>query len=529
MQAQDVDLVVVGAGRSYEDFWTQWTVGTAEWSDKPMSRPPEDDIYYEFFKAKHTTNYLEKYVDEHFYAGHSLRDRIYFNAIVKSIEKSCSKWIITSDTADYQASKVIVAHGLTSIANIPDWLGRQSFEGPIIHQEDFGQSFVLSSPSLQNITVVGGGKSAADMVYASVKAGKSVSWVIRASGTCPGFLLSPKGKGPYKNASEIGSTRIAGTFSPSVLSPDTWWTRFLHRTKIGQKVTNAIWDGADQGTCEDANFNGRQNALEGFVNLKPHTPLFWQNCAGGLLNRADFWDTIAPNVHVYFDDIVKVEHKLVRLQKGQDIPTDAILCGTGWKTADFDFFKPQDLVKLGLPHQFSDEPADQLELWAQLEKQAEPAIIRNFPVLANQPKHHHKPLHTTPYRLYNGIAPLNDNTIVFVGYFLVGNYFKGAECQAIWATAFLDGKLELPTREERQIEIARLNTWCRKRYLSNGELGNMVVSESNFYTDKLLKEVGLSSHLKGWFNDYFRPGTAQDMAGLKEEYLARYGGGENQK
>lgn len=259
-------------GRSYEDFWTQWTVGTAEWSDKPMSRPPEDDIYYEFFKAKHTTNYLEKYVDEHFYAGHSLRDRIYFNAIVKSIEKSCSKWIITSDTADYQASKVIVAHGLTSIANIPDWLGRQSFEGPIIHQEDFGQSFVLSSPSLQNITVVGGGKSAADMVYASVKAGKSVSWVIRASGTCPGFLLSPKGKGPYKNASEIGSTRIAGTFSPSVLSPDTWWTRFLHRTKIGQKVTNAIWDGADQGTCEDANFNGRQNALEGFVNLKPHTP-----------------------------------------------------------------------------------------------------------------------------------------------------------------------------------------------------------------------------------------------------------------
>ncbi|MCJ1433385.1 monooxygenase [Xylographa pallens] len=55
--------------RSYDSFWTQWTVGTAEFSDAPMSRPPEEDMYYEFSKAKHTTKYLEGYVDQQKRAG----------------------------------------------------------------------------------------------------------------------------------------------------------------------------------------------------------------------------------------------------------------------------------------------------------------------------------------------------------------------------------------------------------------------------------------------------------------------------
>ena len=64
----------------------------------------------------------------------------------------------------------------------------------------------------------------------------------------------------------------------------------------------------------------------------------------------------------------------------------------------------------------------------------------------------------------------------------------------------------------------------KRRYLSNGKRGNFVAFESNFYLDKLLREVGLSSHLRGWFKDYFAPRTAQDLAGLKDEYLAKYGG-----
>ena len=145
-------------------------------------------------------------------------------------------------------------------------------------------------------------------------------------------------------------------------------------------------------------------------------------------------------------------------------------------------------------------------------------------MLANPPDHLHRPSPTTPYRLYNGIGPLSDDSIGFLGYSIVMNYFQGAECQAIWATAVLDKNMTLPSTEEKQAEVAMMVAYNKRRYLSSGERGNVVAFESNFYLDKLLREVGLSSHLKGWFKNYFVPRTAQDLAGLKNEYLAKYRG-----
>lgn len=247
-------------------------MGTAEWSDVRMPRPPENDIYYEFFKAKHTSKYVEKYVDCHRFADQSLRDRIRFGFKVNTVKKPGNVWIITGDTAVFRAPKVIVASGLTSKPNMPELPGKDRFEAPVIHQESYGQSSVLSSAKLQNVTIVGGGKSAADMVYASVKAGKSVSWIIRASGTGPAFFVSPKGKGPYKNAFQIGSTRVVSTLSPSIFNPDNLWTRFVHGTNLGQKIVDAVWGGADKETRADADFEGRRDALKGFEDLKPFTP-----------------------------------------------------------------------------------------------------------------------------------------------------------------------------------------------------------------------------------------------------------------
>lgn len=251
--------------------------------------------------------------------------------------------------------------------------------------------------------------------------------------------------------------------------------------------------------------------------------IFWQNGTGGLLNRADFWETIAPNVHIYHDDILKLEKRLVRLKRGDQIPTDVLLCGTGWHPSSFGFFSPELAVKLGLPHPFQNEPAEDAETWTQLEKEADQRVLQEFPQLVNPPNHPSKPVSTTPYRLYNGIAPLDDDSIAFIGCVSCANYFRGVECQAIWATAFLDKQLTLPSKQDQQEDIARMNAWCRRRYLSNGVRGNFLSVESTGYTDKLLREIGLSSHLKGWFRDYFVPGTSQDLVGLKDEYMTKYG------
>ncbi|KAL8998266.1 MAG: hypothetical protein Q9169_002671 [Polycauliona sp. 2 TL-2023] len=487
-----------------------------------MDRPPQNDLHHEFFKAEHTTRYLEEYIDSHRYAGQSLRSRIRFGCSVKTITKQGDAWVVVTDSAQYQSSRIIIASGLFSSPHIPKLVGSDTFEAPIIHQQDFGGSSVLNSPQLHKVTVIGGGKSAADMVYACVKAGKSVSWVIRASGTGPGYLMSPEGKGPYKNAFEIGSTRVVGTLSPSFIGPDNWWRRFLFGSSPGQRIVKAIWAGADKEVQEGAQFANRPNALPGFANLRPHCPLFWENGTGGLLNRADFWDTIAPNVQIHLEDITHLRTNNVCLQSGTEIGTEVLLCGTGWNTTPFDFFSVDDLVRLGLPHRLEDEPPETAERWAHMVHDADIEVLDRFQILRSPPKHHHKIIRTTPYRLYNGIAPLSDNSIAFIGYFGVGNFFKGAECQAIWATAYLDGNLRLPSVESRQLTIARHIAWCKRRYLSNGELGNFLLFESNFYLDELLEEVGLTSHLRGWFSNWFRPGLARDLAGLRDEYVAKY-------
>ncbi|TGO61161.1 hypothetical protein BCON_0029g00020 [Botryotinia convoluta] len=131
--------------RGYELFWTQWTVGTAEFSDLPMPRPPEEDVYYDFFKAKYTTKYLEDYVNTHFYGGTTLRDRIKLATAVRSLLRRDGKWMI--ETVDlvpgapdtWQTTKLIVASGLNSIPNMPSLPGKELFQGPILHQNDLGR------------------------------------------------------------------------------------------------------------------------------------------------------------------------------------------------------------------------------------------------------------------------------------------------------------------------------------------------------------------------------------------------------
>lgn len=186
-------------------------------------------------------------------------------------------------------------------------------------------------------------------------------------------------------------------------------------------------------------------------------------------------------------------------------------------------FSANLLAELGLPHLLTISLTEEQQKWARLQEEADQKVLTHFPQLGNPSDHYQAPIQSTPYRLYKCIAPLNCDSIAFVGHVLVGSYFRAAECQAIWATAYLDKQLAMPSLEERQAEVALFTAWCRWRYLSRGERGNWMVFELISYTDDLLEGVGLSSHRKGWFSDLFVPCVASDLKGLKDEYVRKYG------
>ncbi|PQE07410.1 flavin-binding monooxygenase protein [Rutstroemia sp. NJR-2017a WRK4] len=489
-------------------------------SDMPITLPEDTELYHDTFETKYVTSYLEEYVDNHIYNGKSLRDRIIFGYQVQGLEKSDGVWNLRGGTNEAKVictARLVVASGYNSIPYLPDFLNQYQFQGPIVHQKEFGlisKTALAADSAYTSITVIGGGKSAADMVYDCVKTGKKVYWIVRKTGEGPAAFAGAQSRGQYKNGAEMSATRFFAGLSPSCFTPKSWWTRTIHQSSLGNNMTTKIWKGADKAAANLASFYSRDGALPGFENLKPDTEIFWCNGPIGLIHHDDFWDKIAKNVHAYRSDVQRLESSSVVLEDGSKVPADILFCGTGW-AHKYPFLTEKQVVEFGLPHPPDDDPESTSKLST--------SGLR-FPKLGNPPVHYHKERGITPSRLYNGIAPLNDDSIVFVGHVVLSNAFCSGEAQAIWVTAYFDGNAKIPPSEQARKEIAYANAFSKRRYPTHGATGNYFHLDLVGYTDKLMADVGLESHKqKGWLGNFMDPCVASDYKDMKREYLQKYG------
>jgi cation diffusion facilitator CzcD-associated flavoprotein CzcO len=112
-------------------------------------------------------------------------------------------WIIETDRRSYRARHVVVATGLERIPRIPDWPGRASYGGKLLHAADFGE---LDDYRGKDILVVGAGNSGSDIlnnlsgidtgrVWVSVRHGPVVFpkrlWGIPVQRLSPVFAVLP--------------------------------------------------------------------------------------------------------------------------------------------------------------------------------------------------------------------------------------------------------------------------------------------------------------------------------------------------
>lgn len=81
----------------------------------------------------------------------------------------------------------------------------EAFVRDFFHQRSLGIfDLFLFLPDVLNVNHLGKEFPAANMVHASVKAGKIVCWLVRASGSGPGCFASPKEEAPYCYVLKIG-------------------------------------------------------------------------------------------------------------------------------------------------------------------------------------------------------------------------------------------------------------------------------------------------------------------------------------
>ncbi|KAL8692514.1 MAG: hypothetical protein Q9218_002489 [Villophora microphyllina] len=530
----------------------------AEFSDCPMTSPPAEDQYYGFFPAKYSTAYLESYVDDHVYAGRSIRDRILFNSYVDSIARyeapgladsrpnPDSHWIVSYNTCHKVfGSKVIDATGMTSQPQIPSLRGSSDFKGKTLHHKFFGQEekALLTDPSAQNVCILGGAKSAADVAYAFAKAPgeakKNFHWVIREDGNGPSaFFNAPAMSRRYANSNEGFYNRFLASYLPSAFG-NRWsllkW--LLQGTILGRWFVTRLWDGSDKGLRSLINYQRDEGKDKGFANLEPDTSIFWQNDSSGVANRPDYLSTLATKVQIYRRDISHLSANSITLLPRRDlsadekpltIPVDVLIYCTGW-SAGTTLFPPDQASTLGLSVPLDAVDPQTQKHWQSLEKTADPVILSRFPTLRRPPAYRKIEPTQTPFRLYKAIAPPTDvhstHSIVFLGKMVVGNNFRTAEVQALWAVAYLDGRIkDLPPQAQIEKEVAETVAWDRRRYLNKGELGSWFYYDVVDYADALLEQLGLDSHRrgKGWWGDLVDPCFASDLKGLTWEYMEKY-------
>ena len=247
----------------------------ASFSDVALEVPDHAPKLYDTFEAMYVTQYLEDYVDSHVYLGTPLRSRIRLNAEVQSVKKFASGWVLRIQGAvpqTIQCSKLAVASGLTSSPNIPKFSSLSDSTVAVVHHRDFGaQSKTILNPSsgYKYATVLGGGKSAADMVYASIKAEKIVNWIVRKTGEGSGIFMNPATTGRYRNHVETGTTQKATVLNPSGFHPMLDWALKMHQSISERENLESKLLAADRRYKAWANYEGREGALPSFRELAP--------------------------------------------------------------------------------------------------------------------------------------------------------------------------------------------------------------------------------------------------------------------
>ncbi|KAL9005229.1 MAG: hypothetical protein Q9188_001989 [Gyalolechia gomerana] len=514
----------------------------AEFSDRPMTPPPEEDQFYGFFPGRYTTAYLESYVDDHNYAGQSIRDRILFNTSVDAVFRAREpgvQWTIVYNTnRKIRTSKLIDATGMTSQPKIPNIPGSSGFKGRTLHHKSWGQeqSVLLKDPSVQSICIVGGAKSAADVAYACAKAlgEKKIHWVVREDGNGPSaFFAASAMTARYANSNEGFYNRFLTGFLPNQFGQKWGWLKWvLQGTAFGRWYVRRLWDGFDEGLRASLDYQRQEGKHMGFANLEYDTPIFWQNDSSGVSNHPDFLSNIAKNVHVYRRNISHLSEDSITLQPRRSdsslegeklltIPVDLLVYCTGW-SATTTLFPARQAHEFGLAVPLKDVDPEIQAQWHELEKAADPVILSRFPTLKHPPAYRKIAPKETPFRLYKAMAPPADDShsIVFLGKMVVGNNFRTAEAQALWAVAYLDGEIRhLPSQTQKEKEVAETVAWDRRRYLNKGELGSWFYYDVVDYADALFEQLKLSSHRqKGWKGNLLDPCFAADLRSIGDEY-----------
>ncbi|KAF2764548.1 dimethylaniline monooxygenase (N-oxide forming) [Teratosphaeria nubilosa] len=503
--------------RLYPGLKSNNLLGTYEYPDYPMTTETYGVKPGEHIPAAVLHRYLTDFAKKF---GVFARTR--FNTKVTSIEAlENGQWRISISSEhgceQLETKKIILASGLTSQPNMPSYVGMKDFEAPIFHAKDFCRNGDTVKTAKKAV-IVGGAKSAMDAAYAYATNGVEVDMVIRENGNGPVWISYPWVMGGKKRLEQLLAVRWMTWFSPCIfggVDGYSWIRNFLHGTAVGRFVVKQFWSGLEGEVIEK---NGYASNSE-LQKLQPWNSAFWIGSGLSIHNYdTDFFQMVKDG-RVRIHSKVDVDHLTkhnVHLTNGEILSADVLVAATGWrKEPAIDFVNFGDA---GIGLALSEEEQKRLAT------AADEKVLTKFPCLRDQPALNFKQP-KSPFRLYRYIVPpaLKANrNIAFAGLVSSVSTSTAASVQALWISAFLDGKLdyEASSPEEVTDEVMLHTQWNKWRHPTGyGASLPDFAFDGLPYIDLMMKDMGLKVNRKqGILADITEPYGPPDFAGIVAEW-----------
>jgi cation diffusion facilitator CzcD-associated flavoprotein CzcO len=109
---------------------------------------------------------------------------------VERIERVTGGWVVHTDAGELRTPQVIVATGLDQTPVVPDWPGRESFQGDLLHSAEYRNPRPFEG---KRVLVVGPGSSGMEIAHELAEGGAAKVWL--AVRTPPNIVLR-EGIGP---------------------------------------------------------------------------------------------------------------------------------------------------------------------------------------------------------------------------------------------------------------------------------------------------------------------------------------------
>lgn len=504
--------------RLYPGLKSNNMCGSYEYPDFPM-----DESYGVKYGEHIPAATLHRYLTD-FAKKFGVFERTQLNTRVNAVEpNNTGGWLLSISSAagaeTIDTKKLILATGLTSQPNLPSYKGQENFKPPFFHAKDFcthGDTVKTSKRAV----VVGGGKSAYDCAYAFASEGAQVDLVIRPTGQGPVWLCPPFVT-PFKRMmEELLHTRCLTWFSPCPWGGEDGFSvarAFLHGTAFGRLLVANYWNHLSSDVIETHGYNDNPNVFK----LKPWNSAFWTGSGVGIHNfDSSIFDLVREGkIKVHVADIASLDGNSVTFTNGEIVSTDVVVCATGWKKES-----TINISGLGEAHLGIARPKAEIQA---LSKEADEEILKTFPSLKFQPTLRFERKDEEPLRNYRFIVPSSlvfDRNIAFAGMVSTVSTAMFASTQALWISAFFDGKLARMPKNENEVtkQVLLYTQFGKWRYpCGYGASLPDFAFDALPYVDLLLNDLGLKNHRKATqIAEITEPYKPRDYKGLTEEWIS---------